>query len=282
MSRRAAGGRPAVLDGAPLLIAHRGGAALAPENTTAAFERAAALWCADMIELDVHASADGRCVVIHDATVDRTTDGTGRVAAMTLAELRELDAGFRFSDDGGLSHPFRGAGVRIPTIDEVLETLPDMRLTVEVKAGAAQLPLLAAIERHGAVERVVAAGMYDRDRTLFARHTGAVSASSEQLRRFHVLWRLGLARWSGLGRAADVVQVPETWGRLRVVSPGSVAALHRAGVDVHVWTVNETADMARLLDWGVDGLVTDRPDRLATLLHGRLGRPLPPGCSGAA
>jgi glycerophosphoryl diester phosphodiesterase len=264
-----------VLAGRPLLIAHRGGAGLAPENTMAAFREGLDTWAADMVELDVRSSADGHCVVIHDETVDRTTDGSGEVAAMTLAELRELDAGYRFTPDGR-SYPFRGRGIRIPTIAEVLEELAAARITIEVKIGTAQVPLFAALSRFNAADRVVLAGMNSADRTLFAdHHAGATSPSSEQLRPFVLMnqWGLG-AFWRLPG---DVVQVPERFGDRTVVTPAFVRGVHRQGLDVHVWTVNEREDMDRLLDWGVDGIVTDRPDTLGQLLHERYGRPLAPG-----
>ncbi|MEX2611403.1 MAG: glycerophosphodiester phosphodiesterase [Gemmatimonadota bacterium] len=264
-----------VLAGAPLLVAHRGGAGLAPENTLEACRRADAWWRADMVELDVHASADGHCVVIHDPIVERTTDGAGAVAEMTLAELRALDAGYRFTRDGGATFPFRGQGLTIPTLDEVLEALPRMRLIVEVKAGGAQRPFMDAVRRHDAVDRVVAAGMYERDRTHFGAWTGAVSASTEQVRRFLA------AHWCRAGvlasPAVHVVQVPEYHGRLRIVTARFVEELHRRGIQVHVWTVNEEAAMRRLLAWGVDGLITDRPDVAAALLGELHGRPAPPG-----
>jgi glycerophosphoryl diester phosphodiesterase len=263
----------AVLAGAPLLIAHRGGSAVAPENTLAACLSAADTWNADMIELDVHASADGHCVVIHDATVDRTTDGTGAVATMRLGELRELDAGYRFTPDG-TTFPFRGTGVGIATMDEVLEALPGMRFTVEVKTGGAQAPLFEAIERHGARERIIAAGMYDADRTQFSNYRGAVSVSTEELRRFYARYRLGVGRF--FPPRADVVQVPEAWEGQRIVSRRFVRVLHGAGIPVHVWTVDNAGDMHRLLDWGVAGILTDRPDVLGRVLHERTGRPLMP------
>ncbi|CAN5778541.1 glycerophosphodiester phosphodiesterase [soil metagenome] len=263
-----------VLAGAPLLIAHRGGAGLAPENTLAAFLNGATTWGADMIELDVHASKDGHCVVIHDSTVDRTTDGTGAVADMTLNELRQLDAGYRFTRDGGATYPFRGTGVGIATIEEVLETLPSMRLTIEVKAGAAQPSLFTAIRRFDAQGRVIAAGMYERDRTSFPEFRGAVSTSSEELRRFFIRHRLGLGRF--FPARADVVQVPEEWEGRRLLTPRFVKDLRANGIPVHVWTVDDVADMCRLLDWGVAGLITDRPDVLGRVLHDRCGRPLVP------
>lgn len=255
----------AVLAGAPLRIAHRGGAALAPENTLAAFRNAVDRWNVDMIELDVRASADGRCVVIHDATVDRTTDGAGPVADMSHAELAELDAGYWFTPDVGHGFPFRGRGIGVPTIEQVLEMLPDVRLTVEVKAAAAQRPLFDALERFNAAGRVIAAGMYAKDRTCFRSYAGATSASREQILPFWLLHRAHLATLAPL--SADVVQVPEDQGSLRLVTPRFIRDLHARGVHVHIWTVNEEADMRRLLECGVDGLITDRPDILARVLE---------------
>lgn len=263
-----------VLQGRPLLVAHRGGAGLAPENTLSAFLLAHDQWRADMIELDVHASADGRCVVIHDPTVERTTDGTGAVAGMAYAELAELDAGYRFTRDG-IHYPFRGRGARIPTIEDVLEALPEMRFTIEVKDGRAQRPLFDAIARLHATHRVVAAGMYDRDRTLFGEFGGATSASTEALRTYVVAHRLRADRL--IRTPFDVVQVPEYHEGSRVVTPRLIRSLHLRGVPVHVWTVNDPGDMQRLLEWGVDGLVTDRPDLAGRVMNRIYGRPLAPG-----
>lgn len=271
-----------VLAGGPLLIGHRGAAGLAPENTMPSFREAADRWAVDMIELDVRATADARCVVIHDATVDRTTDGTGAVAEMTLAELRRLDAGYRFTDGRG-GHPFRGQGVRVPTLDEVLTAFPALRFTVEIKAGTAQAPLLEVIRKHRAVDRVLVAGMEHADRTLFKGYRGAVSAPTRTVRTFYLLHRLHLSwLWP---RTADVFQLPELYpwdgregqGARRIVTPRLVRDADRRGVPVHIWTVNDPAAMARLLRWGVDGLITDRPDRGARVLAEAVGRPLPPG-----
>jgi glycerophosphoryl diester phosphodiesterase len=261
---------PRVLLGGPLLIAHRGGSLLAPENTMAAFRGAVDAWNADMIELDVHATADGRCVVIHDSTIDRTTDGTGAVASMTFDELRAFDAGYRFTNDGGHTFPFRGCGVTVPSIDEVLEALPRTRLTIEVKAGAAQMALFESIERHGAADRIVAAGMYDADRTEFGSWRGAVSPSSEQMTRWYKLHLAALGTVTGM--TGDVVQLPEHHEGRRILTPRLIRDLHHQGVHVHVWTVNDPADMNRLLDWGVDGIVSDRPDLLGRILEQRYER----------
>ena len=275
---------PPVLSGGPLLIGHRGAAGLAPENTMASFRQAVDRWAVDMIELDVRATADGHCVVIHDATVDRTTNGVGPVAGMTLEELQSLDAGYRFTDDAG-GHPFRGQGLTVPTLDEVLDAFPGLRITAEIKIGTVQAPLRDVIHRHDAVDRVLVAGMRARDRSLFRDWAGAVSAPTRDVRRFLVLHRLHLA-WLWRKRA-DVFQVPELhpWdgreeeGARRIVTPRFVRDAAGRGVPVHIWTVNDPADMGRLLEWGVDGLITDRPDRAARVLAERVGRPLPPGLS---
>ena len=266
---------PAVLAGAPLLIAHRGGRALYPENTIFAFERAVRAWRADMLELDVCTTRDGACIVLHDPTVDRTTDGAGRADAMTLAEVQALDAGYRFTPDNGRTFPYRGQGITIPTIDEVLRALPDQRITIEIKIGSAQRPVLDAIAAHRAGERIVLASERDRHRTQFHAWQGVRSASLEQGKRFYLAHRFRVA---ALARPrADAFQIPEEHKGRRIVTPRFVRDAHRAGMHVHIWTVNERADMERLLDWGVDGLVTDRPDTLAQLLHERVDRPLPPG-----
>lgn len=260
----------------PHFIAHRGGSGLAPENTLVAFRGAIADWRADMIELDVRTTADGHCVVIHDPTVDRTTDGTGDVADFTLDELRRLDAGYRFTPDGGATHPFRGRGVRVPTIEEVLDATVGTRLIVEVKTGTAQTPLFRAVERAQAVDRVLAAGGSDRDRDLFAAYPGCISSSGDAMKRMYLLHRLHLIRFWNPGDSVAVQMPLEHDGR-RIPSERLVRELHGKGLAVHVWTVNEPEDMRWLFDIGVDGVLSDRPDRLARVMGERFDRPAPPG-----
>lgn len=271
------GARPGhrYLAGAPLLIAHRGGSHLAPENTLPAFRRALDWWRADILETDVQPTRDGDCVVIHDDTVDRTTDGRGRVADFTVAEIQRLDAGFRFTPDGGATHPFRGRGVRISTLREVLAALPDARVNVEIKDGRAQPAVRRTLRELGAEHRVLVAAGDSRNRSLFRDHPGPTSAGAQDLYAFLALH---LTRTTRLYRPLiDAFQMPERHGGRQVLNPRWVREAHAHNVAVHVWTVDEEADMRRLLEWGVDGLITDRPDRLARVLHERVGRPLPPG-----
>ncbi len=263
------------LAGAPLLMAHRGGAGLAPENTVLAFHRAIEWWQADILELDIHPTRDGEVVVIHDATVDRTTDGTGRVAGLSLEELRALDAGYRFTSDGGRTFPFRGQGIQIPTLREVLEAFPGMRVNVEIKDGRVQRRLWEIIYELDATSRVLVASARLANRSFFAHYDGPLSASREELYSFLVHHRLQV---TALYRTwVHAFQLPERVLGRQILSPLFVREAQEKNLPVHVWTVNEEADMRRLLEWGVDGIITDYPDVLARVLHVEFGRPLPPG-----
>jgi glycerophosphoryl diester phosphodiesterase len=258
-------------------MAHRGGSRLAPENTLVAFRQAVEWWSADVLELDVNPTRDGEAVVIHDATLERTTSETGPVAARSLAELRQVDTGYRFSADRGATYPYRGRGISIPTLAEVLQALPHTRLNVEIKDGRAQGRVWEVIHEARAEHRVLVAAGKRRNRSRFARYAGASSASAGELRAFYLAHHMGLAH--RYLPAADAFQLPERYGGRQVLSRALVEAAHRHNVPVHVWTVDEVADMRRLLDWGVDGIITDRPDRLAKVLHEMCGRGLPPGAN---
>jgi glycerophosphoryl diester phosphodiesterase len=263
------------LAGAPVFAAHRGGARLAPENTLAAFRDAVDRWGADMLELDVRLTADGVVVVIHDETVDRTTDGTGLVADFELEALREFDAGARFVDPDG-ARSFAGRGVCVPTFAEVLEAFPRTRLNVEAKCAEAAGPLVDLIRRHGATHRVLVAAEFERNRRAARGYAGAWGASRSQLRPFWILHRVPV-----LGAlytpACDALQVPVSYRGRPVVTPRFIEEAHRRNIPVHVWVVDEPDEMRRLIAMGVDAIQTDRPDRLARVLHEERGRPLPPG-----
>lgn len=258
--------------GAPMLVAHRGGARLAPENTMAAFQSAVDDWDADMLELDVRLTADGHVVVIHDETVDRTTDGSGRVGDMTLAEIQQLDAGYRFENlDGEPS--FRGRGVRVPTIEEVLVSCPHIRVNAEAKEPQVAAPLARVIERQGAHDRVLFAAEHERNRSAVRGYAGPWGASRRDCALFWVLHRLPFV---GYTPDVDIFQVPEHFHGFRILTPAVIRAAHERNIPVHVWTVNEPDDMRRLLEWGVDGIQSDRLDLLSEVLVERCGRPLPP------
>lgn len=260
-----------------MLVAHRGGSRLAPENTLVAFRRAVGWWDADMFEFDVRATRDGEVVVLHDATVDRTTDGTGAVESMTFAEVRALDAGYRFRTPDGAT-PFRGHGVRVPLLREVLEAFPRTRLNVEIKARAAAAPAVRLIRRMGASHRALIAAADESVRRPARGYEGPWGASRRQLFPFLLLHRTPLR--SFVRPAADVFQVPPRWKGIPVPTPAFVREAHRLNIPVQVWTVDDPAEMERLLEVGVDGIQSDRPDLLAEVLHRCRGRPRPPGPPG--
>ncbi len=256
-----------------LVIAHQGGDGLWPSNTLYAFEQAEALGV-DVLELDVHSSQDGALVVIHDDTVERTTEGGGEVKNMTLAELKRLDAGYDWSPERtGESFPYRGQGITIPTLEEVLQAFPNRRINIEIKQEAPSIvqALCELIRQFDREDSVLVGSFYDGALSEFraACPEVATSAGPGEVRRFFILNTAFLA---GLFRpVADAFQTPEYQGDLHVVTRRFVAGAQRKNVDVHVWTVDETADMERLIDLGVDGVITDRPDRLLKLL----GRDVP-------
>jgi len=251
----------------PLVFAHRGGADLAPENTFAAFDRGLSLG-ADGVELDVRLSRDGVVVVHHDDTVDRTTNLHGLVADFTADELWKADAGFRFGHQD--AWPFRGLGYGIPRLHWVLSRYPDARIIIEMKDNTVELAraTVDVLRVAHAVDRVCL-GAFQR-RSLHAvreiEPAIATSAAREEVRwalyRSWVGWPVARPPYRGF-------QVPEVAGRTRVVSPRFVAAAHDRGLRVQVWTVDREEDARRLLDWGVDGLITNRPDLIVPLCKSR-------------
>jgi glycerophosphoryl diester phosphodiesterase len=258
----------------PLVMAHRGGAGLWPENTARAFAGAVALG-ADVLEMDLHGTSDGALVVIHDATVDRTTNGAGRISALTLAELKRLDAGYRWTADGGRTHPFRGTGITVPTLREVLEAFPRARLNVDIKQAQPSLvkPFCRMLGESGAQGRVTVASFSSQTLAEFRRECPAVATSAGT----DEVFALAADLQAGRGLSADklgyrAVQVPETLGGRSWLTAELVAAVRRAGIEVHVWTVNDEAGMRRMLAAGVDGIMTDYPDKLIALLRGTTAR----------
>lgn len=241
-----------------LVYAHRGGAALAPENTIAAFDNGLALG-ADGLEFDVRLSRDGVPVVHHDPTLERTTSGQGYVAAFSADELASVDAGHHFTRDGAF--PFRGQGIGVPRLDDVLRRYPGIPLIVEMKGDSVALAeaVVDVVRKADALDRAVLASF--KTRTLMAARRAApgVRTGATTFEARSALFRA----WCGLplGRPAYAgLQLPEKSGWMRVVSPRFVRAVARAGLPVSVWVVDDEADMRRLLGWGVTGLITDRPD----------------------
>ena len=256
--------------GWPVNIAHRGGAKIAPENTLEGFRKGLEVG-AGVIELDVHATADGHVVVLHNPTVDCTTDGAGPVREMTLAEVKRLDAGYRFTPDDGATYPYRGEGVKVPTLEEVYKEFPKVPINIEIKGDRPGIEeaVWRVIEGSGAEGRTLVVSEHSATIRRFREAPGggkvATGSSSLELVSFWLLSRLGLGSKSRPPYQA--LQGPETYKGLRVVTPGFVRAAHDRELRVDVWTIDEEPDMRRLLGYGVDGIMTDRPDVLARVLE---------------
>jgi len=266
--------RPAILqkDGVQV-IGHRGAAGLAPENTLPAFAAGLEVGV-DMMELDVWRTRDGEVVVMHDENVERTTDGRGRITEMTLAEVKTLDAGYRFTPDGGRTYPWRGQGVTVPTLVEVLTAFPETRFLIEIKDGRPGMAraVLAAVDEAGARDRVMFGSFHDsvlQELRALAPGVPTGYGWNEALRLF-IFTKLGLGAF--VPPAADALQVPDTWRGLRVATVGLQRVARDKGVALHVWTVNDEQDMHRLIGVGASAILTDYPDRLQAVLTSLEGR----------
>ena len=269
--------------GRPQVFAHRGGSKLRPENTIPAFDNGLALG-ADGLEFDVHLSCDGVVVVHHDKTLDRTTSGRGPLAALTADELSRVDAAYWFEplesppSPAGSSpaparqtaeHPFRGLGVGIPTLRDVLRRYSDVAIIIELKLNEPELArkVIDEVRAVDAVDRVSLGSFGTRvlraARAYEPRLRTGSSREETRLALYRSWCRMPVRR-----PPYDEYQVPETAGNTRVVSERFVRYAHDAGCAVNVWTVDEEADMRRLLAWGVDGIISDRPDVAVTVASG--------------
>jgi len=272
------------LDHRVLAYAHQGGAWEAPSSTLFAVRRALELG-ATGIELDVHATADGVLVVSHDGTVDRTTDGRGEIHAMTLAEVRSLDNAFWFAPGADVTpgldpgdYPWRGRApddtdFAIATLDEVLTVLdghPEVALNLDIKATAPLVDpyeeaLANRLREHGHTERVIVASFIDTATDDFRRYAPEIATSAGTLATAE-FWRAVHQDEPVVAPASVAFQVPATQGDIEVVDDRFLRAAHDAGLAVHVWTINDRDEMTRLLDLGVDGIITDLPTTLVELL----------------
>lgn len=257
----------------PRNIAHRGASEAAPENTMESFRRAREAG-AGGLELDVHLSRDGRVAVMHDEALGRTTDGTGTIRDKTLYELRSLDAGYRFTS-GGLpdegvkgdttEHPYRGRGVRIPTLREVLEEFPGMTVNLDIKqeTPGIEREVLDEIDRAGARDRVLVASQKGSVISRFRLLSGGevvTAASKWEVARFYALSRL---RLEGLADPPyDALQVPSEYRGVEFATGRFLEAAHARGVRVDVWTIDDPREMRRMLDLGADSIMTNRPAEL--------------------
>jgi glycerophosphoryl diester phosphodiesterase len=251
-----------------LHISHRGGAALAPENTLLALRDAATRYRTDMLEIDVHATSDGAIIVAHDPTLDRCTDLAGPIASRSLAEVKRADAGYRFTPDGGRTFPFRGKGLHIPLLSEALLALPGMRWNVEIKVDTPGVEQLVAkvIRDAGAAARVCIGSEGD---AMAARIAEAmpeacvfypVNAGTDFVMRLK----------SGAPDVPEspylVLDMPLYYQGMRLVDAAFLERARALGRWVNVWVIDEPDEMRKLVAEGVGGIMTDRPDLLRDVL----------------
>jgi glycerophosphoryl diester phosphodiesterase len=253
----------------PIAFIHRGGAAVVPEDTVLGFREGLKYGDA-VIECDVHSTLDGELVVMHDETVDRTTNGTGRINELSYAEIQQLDAGYDFTSDNGSTFPWRGKGVTVPTLDQIYTEFPDRPVNIEIKKGdhpGIEERVAAAIEAAGAQSRTLVVSQSRSTMQRFrevSNHQVATASSKIELLGY---WLLSLLHLTWLiDPPFQALQPPENYKGIPIVTRSFVRAAHRQGLRVDVWTIDDEADMRRLLGYGVDGIMTDRPDVLARIL----------------
>lgn len=244
-----------------LVIGHRGNAGHAPENTIESFRQAVEIGV-DALELDVHLSADGQVVVIHDPTLDRTTDRSGSVERLTVAEIQRADAGARFTRDGGMTLSYRDRGIRVPTLEEVLTTFRATPLIIEIKAPRAGQAARALIERHGAESRCVVASFTAEAMRAFRGSSIRTGATREETARLLVpaLARLPISR-----PPFDVMCIPRYYRGIPLPVGSLVRALRRFEIPVHVWTVDDPDEARMLWRQGVQGVITNEPGEMRAL-----------------
>ena len=246
----------------PRNIAHRGGRGLFPENTLYAFEHALAM-NVQILETDAWLTLDGHVVLSHDASVDRTTEGHGLIMEMTLDEVKSLDAAYWFSRDGGQTYPLRGQDITIPTLEEAFQRFPDARFSIEIKQASPPMveDTLSLIEEYGMSEKVCVGSFHDPviQEVRRLKPDMCTGAALMEILLFTLLPRELLDQ---ISIPAQVFEIPEEEIGIPILTQEFIDRARDRDMEVHVWTINDPADMRRILDMGVQGIITDYPDRL--------------------
>ena len=254
----------------PLVIAHQGGDGVWPGNTMFAFERAVEVG-ADVLEMDAHLTKDGEIVLMHDETVDDTTDGTGLIEDLTLTQLKALDAAYEWSNDDGKTFPHRGQGMQVPTLDEVFEKFPQMRYVIEIKLTEKPIdkPLCDLIRQFKMQDKVLIASFHDEAMQNFRATCPEVvtSASRTEVRNFVLLGKVFLSgfilpRYQSIQPPYD----PSESLGITIMTERFIREAHAKNIRVEPWTVNDPELIRQYIEWGVDGIITDRPDLMVELL----------------
>lgn len=254
----------------PLVIAHQGGDGIWPGDTLFAFEKSVETG-ADVLEMDAHITNDNQIVLMHDEKVDRTTNGTGLIEDLTLAELLKLDAAYQWSNDDGKTFPYRGQGIQVPTLKELFEKFPDKRFLIEIKLTENPInkPLCDLIHEYNMEDKVIVASFHDDAMKMFRETCPdiATSASKGEVTPFILLGKVFLSGW--LSPEYQSLQVPyetsESYG-IPVMTERFIREAHAKNIRVKPWTVDDPELMKLYIEWGVDGIITDRPDIMMEVL----------------
>lgn len=253
-------------------MAHRGDQSAAPENTILALKSAVSLG-ADVLETDVRMTRDGQLVLFHDETLERTTDGKGKVSEFTLDELQQLDFGFNFTPDGGKTYPFRDMGLTVVTLEEALSKFPNVAFNLDIKDTDPQAPELLArlLREYDREESVIVASFHPRQIERFRQILPTVKTAAHpmEVRRFIMLQRLRIPTILVPRMNVFAFQVPLAYNGQQIVTKRFIERAHRKGIQVHVWTINERSTMEQLITMGVDGIFTDKPSLLVDVLRDR-------------
>ncbi|HCB01022.1 MAG TPA: glycerophosphodiester phosphodiesterase [Anaerolineae bacterium] len=251
----------------PLVIAHQGGDWLWPGNTMFAFQNAVDLGV-DVLEMDLHITKDNVLVLIHDETIDRTTNGSGEVELMTLEEIKTYDAGYDWSRDEGATFPFRGQGITISTLEEVFTAFPDKHMTIEIKKSNTSMidPFCEMIREYDMGDKIVVASFYD-DKMKEFRETCPEVATSSAKNETTVFVLLSKVFLTGFYSPQFYsLQVPEESSGITVMTESFIRLAHERNLAVEPWTINDEETMQKFIKWGVDGIMTDRPDIMLEIL----------------
>lgn len=254
----------------PLVIAHQGGDGVWPGDTMYAFEQAVEIG-ADVLEMDAHITKDSQIVLMHDEKVDRTTDGTGLIEDLTLPELKQLDAAYKWSNDDGETFPHRGQGIDVPTLEELFQKFSQMRYVIEIKLTQNPIdkPLCDLIRKYDMQDRVVIASFHDEAMQNFRKTCPevATSASRGEVTKFVLLGKVFLS-----GLVAPQYQSiqppydPKESKNIPIMTKRFIREAHAKNVAVEPWTVDDPQLMKQYIEWGVDGIMTDRPDLMIEVL----------------
>lgn len=254
----------------PLVIAHQGGDGVWPGDTMYAFEHAVKIG-ADVLEMDAHITKDGQIVLVHDEKVDRTTDGTGLIEELTLVELKQLDAAYKWSINNGKTFPYRGQGIQVATLEELFQKFPQMRYVIEIKLTQNPIdkPLCDLIRKYNMQDNAVIASFHDEAMQNFRTTCPevATSASRGEVTKFVLLGKVFLS-----GLVAPQYQSiqppydPKESKNIPIMTKRFIREAHAKNVKVEPWTVNDPELMKQYIEWGVDGIMTDRPDLMIDVL----------------